>query len=199
MPNTRRSTNSSPDPRSEIGIVCAHWLVDSVTLQHFGAVDSLSVLQGFLDGSEPPYWTDAVKSEVLAGLGIPRCDAVLSAAWLGVTAEVPSSEIAEIFKIQIALGGGGESGLDHLGEAESIHLADKTHGGVITDDNNAHDFVVRKFGPSRAMDTIGVLRGCVKAGSMDPHEAKLLADAMTNAGRHFLAVHPKTLVIDDFG
>lgn len=100
--------------------------------------------------------------------------------------------------MQIALGGGGDSGLDHLGEAECIVLADLEHCGVITDDNAAYDLVERRLGPERVHDSIDVLRASVRAGRIDASEARLLADAIRNTGRHLRRIHPMTLLSDYF-
>lgn len=41
-------------------------LVDAVTLRHFGVIDNLSALEHLLSGYSQPYWTETVRSEILA-------------------------------------------------------------------------------------------------------------------------------------
>lgn len=176
------------------------WYVDAVTLEHFAYVGRLSVLIDFLTTFDPPYWTRAVHSEVLAGFeGNPGCSDILASSALAGPVDISPEHIVDVFRMQIALGGGGVSGLDHLGEAECIVLADLAHCGVITDDNAAYDLVERRLGPERVHDTIDVLRASVRAGRIDASEAKQLADGIRNVGRHLRRVHPMTLLSDYFG
>jgi len=49
-------------------------LVDAVTLRHFGITEHLATLKHILSAYLPPYWTDAVRSEILAGIGQPDCN-----------------------------------------------------------------------------------------------------------------------------
>lgn len=175
------------------------WYVDAVTLQHFACAGRLSVLLDFLCNFDPPYWTRAVHSEVLAGLATNEgCGDILSSRTLGRPVDVSPEHLHDVFRMQIALGGGGGSGLEHLGEAESIVLADLEHCGVITDDNAAYDLVERRLGPQRVCDTIDVLRAPVRAGRIDAADAKLLAEAIRNLGRHLRRIHPTTLLSDYF-
>lgn len=174
------------------------WLVDSVTLQHFGSVDQMSVLIKFLTRSSPPRWTDQVKSEVLAGIDTERCRLVLQCAELGQPEPLPDELFANVFKMQRALGGGGESGEDHLGEAECLVLAEVNGWGLITDDNAAYDLASKRLGAARVKDTVGVLQALVASGDLEAFQAKQLADAIRNNGRYLRRVHPPTLVEDDF-
>jgi len=101
-------------------------------------------------------------------------------------------------RVQIRLGGGGSLGEDHLGEAESLVLADELGRGVITDDNSAYDFIAKRLGSARVKDTVDVLRALVASGEIDAAEAKQIADAIRNNGRHLRRVHPSTLMEDYF-
>lgn len=175
------------------------WYVDAVTLEHFASLGRLSLLIQFLTSFAPPYWTRAVHNEVLAGFERNEaCSEILASSALASPVDIAPEHMGDVFQTQIALGGGGDSGLDHLGEAECIVLADLEHCGVITDDNAAYDLVERRFGPQRIHDTIDVLRDLVRAGRIDPSEAKLLADSIRNTGRHLRRTHPMTLLAEYF-
>lgn len=175
------------------------WYVDAVTLRHFADVGRLDVLTDYLTTFDAPYWPEAVRSEILAGFGQHEgCAVILGSSTLGQPAEISPDDLSEVFRIQIALGGGGDSGVEHLGESECIVLADREHCGVITDDNAAYDLVARRLGPERARDTVDVLRASVLAGRITASEARLLADAIRNLDRHLRRVHPKTLPSDYF-
>lgn len=175
------------------------WYVDAVTLEHFASVGRLSVLLDFLTAFEPPYWTRAVHSEILAGFQRnASCAEILASPALGAPADVLPEHLTSVFQTQVALGGGGDSGIDHLGESECLVLADLEHCGVITDDNSAYDLITKRLGPERVHDTVEVLRACVRAGRIDAFEAKQIADDIRNIGRHLRRVHPMTLLGDYF-
>ncbi len=69
-------------------------LVDAVTLRHFGITEHLATLKHVLSMYLPPYWTDAVRSEILAGIGQPDCNNVLAASFLGVPHQIPTANLA---------------------------------------------------------------------------------------------------------
>lgn len=175
------------------------WYVDAVTLQHFACTGRLSTLLDFLCTFDPPYWTRAVHSEVLAGFESNEgCADILASSALAGPVDISPEHMLDVFQMQIALGGGGDSGLEHLGEAECIVLADLEHCGVVTDDNAAYDLIEKRLGSERAHDTVDVLRACVRAGRIEASEAKLLADSIRNTGRHLRRSHPMTLLSDYF-
>lgn len=173
-------------------------LVDSVTLRHFGSIGRLSLLVGFLRSTEPPYWTSAVHSEVLAGFDNEACQEVLGCADLGSPMNVAPEDLRDVLYAQVALGGGGPSAVEHLGEAECLVLADRRNCGVVTDDNAAHFMIERQLGPERVHDTVDVLRWCVRHHLIDAWEAKVAADAIRNNGRHLRRVHPSTVTAEYF-
>jgi hypothetical protein len=178
--------------------VGTQWFTDAVTLQHFGSIGRLSFLCEFLTAGDPPYWTTAVRDEVLAGMATSEaCREVLACADLGSPHVVPAALLSAVFRTQIALGGGGASGDEHLGEAECIVMAEHFQCGVITDDNAAYDLAEKRLGSARAHDTVDVLRSLVRSGSITPGEAKMHADAIVNNGRHLRRIHPRT-VFDDY-
>jgi hypothetical protein len=176
-------------------------LVDSVTLRHFGAIERMTLLEARLAGFPEPRWAGAVRSELLAGIGRPECDAVLAASFLGQPHEIGPEGLADVFRLQIALRGGTGSRTDStrdLGEAESIYLADRFNGAFITDDAAAYDFARRKLGSNRVFDTVDLLREAVGSQELSPSEAQHAADAIRNSGRHLRRVHPPTMTAADF-
>jgi len=170
------------------------WFADAVTLQHFGSIGRLSHLCEFLTAGSPPYWTVAVRDEVLAGMNTSEaCREVLACADLGSPQVVPATLLSAVFRTQVALGGGGASGDEHLGEAECIVMAEHFQCGVITDDNAAYDLAEKRLGSARVHDTVEVLRALVRSRSLLSSEAKMHADAIVNNGRHLRRTHPSTI------
>jgi hypothetical protein len=72
------------------------------------------------------------------------------------------------------------------------------NGAFITDDAEAFAFAERRFGSNRVLDTIELLRESVAADELEPSEAKQVADAIRNSGRHLRAGHPPTLTSQYF-
>jgi len=146
-------------------------IVDAVTLRHFGCIERLGLLEGLLATCERPCWTDAVWSEILAGISEPECRNVLEASFLGTPAVVAAEGLAEVFRIRAALDDGKQSATAHLGEAESIFLADKLNGVFVTDDFVAHGYAQRRLGNSRVQDTVDLLREAVVSAYITVGEA----------------------------
>jgi hypothetical protein len=175
-------------------------IIDAVTLKHFSCVEWLTVLQLRTADRPMPRWVNAVRDEIWAGMGSHDCDHVLAAGFLGTPHEIPLGEYAEVYRIQVALNDGRQpAGAKHLGEAESMHAADKLNGQFITDDNAAYDLAVKRLGQARVFDTVDLLRECVAHGELNASEAQHIADAIRNAGRFLRRVHPSTLTAEDFG
>lgn len=173
-------------------------LIDGVTLRHFGATEYLSILRQLLEPCREPYWTEAVRSEILAGSGQMGCDNVLSSGFLGVPYQVATSGLAEVMRIRIALSDGTGPSTKNLGEAESIYVADRLNGIFVTDDNAAYEFAWRRLGLCRVLDTVDLLRESVKTGIANASEAQQIADAIRNTGRKLRRVHPPTFTIEYF-
>jgi hypothetical protein len=167
-------------------------LVDAVTLRHFGITEHLATLRHVLCAYLPPYWTDAVRSEILAGIGQLDCNNVLAASFLGVPYQIQTADLAEVMRIRIALSDGTSRPTEHLGEAESIFLADKLNGTFITDDHAAYDLARRRLGDRRALDTVDLLRETVATGYFTASEAQQVANAIRNSGRKLRRGHPPT-------
>ncbi len=172
--------------------------MDAVTLRHFGITERLTALSYALSSYPLPYWTDAVRSEILAGIGQPECDNVLAVSFLGTPYEIPTADLPEVMRIRIALSDGKSHSTEHLGEAESIFLADRFNGAFITDDNAAHDFASRHLGHCRVLDTVDLLREMVVSCYFASSEAQQVADAIRNSGRKLRRGHPSTFTPDYF-
>jgi predicted nucleic acid-binding protein len=174
-------------------------IVDTVTLRHFGAINRLDFLESRLDGYDRPRCTGAVWSELFnAAEREEDCQRVLEAGILGNPHEVVIRDFKEVFRIRAALSLDETESLQHLGEAESIFLADRLNGAFITDDTAAFAFAERNLGNYRVLDTIDLLREGVAAGDLSAHDAKLVADAIRNCGRNLRSGHPWTLTPEYF-
>jgi hypothetical protein len=173
-------------------------IVDSVTLRHFGCVDRMDILQARVYGCAPPRWTEAVQSELLDHVDEEGCQRALAASFLGTAREVPMNELKEVFTIRRALSVDNRDSLAHIGEAESIWVADCLNGALITDDGEAFAYAERRLGSDRVLDSVDLLRESVAADEITTHEAKQVADAIRNSGRYLRAGHPPTLTPDYF-
>jgi hypothetical protein len=173
-------------------------LIDAVTLRNFGIVEQLSVIEAVQAVYPPPYWTEAVRSEILAGIGRPDCDNVLATSFLGTPHKIEAVDLPEVLRMQIALNYGITNRTAHLGEAESIRAADRLNGTFVTDDYAAYDFARRRLGHCRVYDTVELLRESVSIGHLTTSEARLLADAIRNTGRRLRRGHPATFTPNYF-
>lgn len=175
-------------------------LLDAVTLRHFGVTEHMGVLKHVLSTCPAPYWTDTVRSEILAGIGQPDCNNVLSASFLGTPHQILVADMAEVMRIQIVLseGKGRRRPAEHLGEAEGIFLADKLNGSFVTDDFAAYELASRRLGDCRVLDTVDLLRETVVTGYFTASEAQQVADAIRNNGRQLRRGHPLTFTAKYF-
>lgn len=173
-------------------------LLDAVTLRNFGIVEHLGVLKHLLSAYPSPYWTETVRSEILAGIGQADCDVVLGASFLGSPYQTAEGDLVEVMRIRIALGGARSGANQHLGEAESIWVADKLNGTFITDDHAAYEFASQRLGNSRVLDTVELLRESVVTNYFTSNEAQQVADAIRNNGRKLRRGHPQTFTAEYF-
>lgn len=133
-------------------------IYDSVTLQHFSAIDRLDILHEIHGHRPTPRWCDEVFKEVVAGASLLEshdwCDRIVKTAWLGNPAA--PQDLLKVMKFRAALG----SAEKNLGEAESMVLAIETQGIFVTDDRGAFDFAARNpdLGPGRVMDSCMLMR-----------------------------------------
>lgn len=180
-------------------------LYDAVTLRHFAAVRRLDLLRLCHEAHDEPRWAEAVKHEIsdarLAGHG--ECAEILTFSWLGEPLEPQAEDQRAINFLRIALGDAGTTasgdGLHrNLGEAESIHLAQKHAYQFVTDDNEAHLIATRRLGMGRVFDTVDVLRKLVAMGEVNAAEACAIAAAIRSSGRDLRRSHPDPLRPSDF-
>lgn len=108
------------------------------------------------------------------------------------------SHLAEVFRIRRSIALDESESLLHLGEAESICIADYFNGTVITDDGDAFLYAERNLGSNRVLDTVDLLREAVAAEELNPYEAKQIADGIRNSGRYLRPGHPPTLTAEYF-
>jgi hypothetical protein len=167
-------------------------LIDAVTLRHFGIIRRLDIIEARVINFPGPKWVQEVFDEIHIARGLPECDQVLAAKFLGDPLQASTSDLRQIYLLQVALNAGKRPPTDHLGEAASMHHADKLGGVFVTDDNVAYDFASRRLGPGRVMDTVDVLRQAVAIGDLVASTAQQAADAVRNSGRSLRRVHPET-------
>jgi hypothetical protein len=179
-------------------------LYDTVTLLHFAACNRLDILRDLSRASSPPFWVERVHGEVEDGanrlLGPPRtqCRYILSQTWLGDPHEpLPADQLA-IFSIRTALDSGlGGDPSQHLGEAQTIYVAEELGAVIATDDGPAFSYARERLGLGNAIDTVDLLRQAVAAGLVTADDAARLVARIRAAGRFLRKVHG-TLTADDF-
>jgi hypothetical protein len=168
-------------------------LLDSVTLCHFAAAESLDLCRDLHDHRDLPRWTEAVSSEIAYGvrLGHDDCLSVQECAWLGMPYGPEVADLVRVRSLQIALGGSTRVTTENAGEAESIFFAEQYCGIFVTDDNIAFDFARRRLGDQRVLDSIGMLSDAVRRSLVSPDEAAEVAARITDSGRHLRREHPR--------
>jgi hypothetical protein len=167
-------------------------LFDTVTLRHFAAVGRLDLCATFCTTHDSPRWAEGVQGEIRAAAATEaHCQAILAAGWLGEPASVDTKGMTELIDLHTALNEGRRPPIDHLGEAESMLIAESTDGIFATDDNAAYDFAKNRssLGPGRVIDTVEILQVLVADGDLTPRDAADVANAMAAAGRHLRRVH----------
>jgi hypothetical protein len=182
-----------------------HLFLDTVTLRNFAACDALDTLETLCNPFDPPYWAEAVQAELisrqvrLVGLERQKCRYILAQTWLGAPIDPPIDEQMQIFAIRTALSAGvDEHRLEHLGEAQTIWVAEQ-HGGLIaTDDGPAFAYAAQRLGPDQVIDTVDLLRIGVSQGLIAADQAADAVVRMRSAGRILRLVHPDPLKAIDF-
>lgn len=152
-------------------------------MENFATVERLDLLADLY--GEGCAWTEAVALEIRRGAkDRPHLRSLVGATWLGtpVGSEDPLAT-AEIFRIRRALGGSTAEPNQHLGEAESIYHASRTHstGAFATDDQDAYTVAQRRG--LFVIDTPDILRACYEAGIASCPEAYELLQKMAASGR----------------
>jgi len=168
-------------------------LHDAVTLNHFGSVGRMDVLQTRHEHCDMPLWTRAVAEEIEKGAiqGHRHCKVVMDARWLGKPAEIHSRDQGEYYRILVGLSDGQGPPTKHKGEAESIFVAEHNGGTFLTDDSGAYDFAERrpKLAIGKVRDSIDVLRSAVAMGELSKEDACDLALQIESNGRYFRGEH----------
>ena len=159
---------------------------DACTLQNFAVVDALVVLAVRFAGSL--VWTEAVRHEVRRGAAIvPALQTVLDAeaGWLGAPARLDGpGDAASVDLIRRGLGGSDRSPLQHLGEAESVRLLERTPAtrrAFLTDDREAADMARRRG--LHVLDAADILAEAYAMGELPCPAAYRVLEAMHGAGR----------------
>lgn len=93
----------------------------------------------------------------------------------------------------VALNDGSTTATAHVGEAESIAIAQTSGAIFVTDDNAAFDFARNRLGEGRVRDTVDVLREAVAMDELAAFDAVGIADAIRSNGRHLRSDHPMSL------
>lgn len=167
-------------------------LYDAVTLRHFAAAEELDLLCNLHNALPLPRWTQAVAHEISRGAarGEEDCMAVQGCVWLGTPYE--SSDLTDLVGIQqlrVALSQPGDL-RGHIGEAETLYVAEKLAASIATDDAAAYEFAARRLGSGRTFDTIDFLHEAVERGVRTAQEAAAIAARISDGGRHLRYVHP---------
>jgi predicted nucleic acid-binding protein len=110
----------------------------------------------------------------------------------GVPQLINARDELEVYRLQVALNDHVEPPEKHRGEAESIHIAEKIGGSLLTDDSGAYDFAVRRgrIATGRVIDSVQVLRNAVAMTYITKEEAKAIFDTVVTTLRDFRRCHP---------
>lgn len=185
--------------------MAASILYDTVTLRHFAACNRLDIVADLSTAYSPPFWVEEVHREVQEiatkqiGPARTQCRYILSQTWLGDPHEPLTADQLEIFSIRTALdmGFGGRPS-QHLGEAQTIYVAEQLGAVVATDDGPAFMYAQQRLAAGNVIDTVDLLRMAVAAGLVTADEAADLAARIRAAGRFLRRVHQATLTADNF-
>jgi hypothetical protein len=180
-------------------------LFDTVTLRHFACCNSLDILEQVCVAQSQPHWVEEVHAEVSRIAAThprpPRahCRYILAQKWLGDPHEAAAEDLHEIFSIRTALSLGlGGHPSEHLGEAQTIYLAEQLGTMFATDDGPAYDYAAQRLGPANVVDSIELLRVAVSSRIVAADHAAELAAQIQAAGRFFRKMHRTPLAAGDF-
>ena len=158
-----------PEPRR-------YCFFDTVTLSNFALTQRLDLL--ILRYGRRAQVTQEVLDEVSDGIvaGYDALQSIMDAVAarkLGAAAPLSAVEREEYGKLLRVLASG---------EASCIACADKRGGIVATDDRTARASCTERG--IRCTGTIGILKACAAGGSLSPHDADAVLQAMIDAGYH---------------
>ncbi|MGW5768660.1 hypothetical protein ACWEVY_05865 [Streptomyces longwoodensis] len=162
------------------------WFPDNTVLCNFACVGALGLLERIIDGRGR--WSEAVAFEAARSAHVyPSLTSVQIDGWLGEPLEIQDDEADVVERVRVAAFGGSASRpLQHLGEAQTLHIIQQWPGYQesfwLSDDRAACDHA-RRLGIV-TLETRDVLaRGC-STGELSHTEAYKLLQQMRDAGRH---------------
>ncbi|AJP00194.1 hypothetical protein TU94_00030 [Streptomyces cyaneogriseus subsp. noncyanogenus] len=162
------------------------WFPDNTVLCNFACVSALGLLERILDGRGR--WAEAVAHEADRSADIyPSLARVKIDGWLGEPLEIQDDEAHVVERVRVAaFGGRASEPLQHLGEAQTLHIIQRWPGYQesfwLSDDRAACNHA-RRLG-IKTLETRDVLaRGC-SMDEVSPTEAHKLLQQMRDAGQH---------------
>jgi hypothetical protein len=162
-------------------------VIDACTWQNFAVIDGLWVLEARYAGIVS--WTEAIRNELQRGLRAePKLQDVLNLenAWLGGPVRLEGESLSQVDLIRRGIGGAASAPLQHLGEAEAIHLLEQATDRrriFITDDGPAADFARRRPSGIQVLDAAAVLADAFAMGDIGCPDAYDMLQAMWNYPR----------------
>ncbi|MFB7657842.1 MULTISPECIES: hypothetical protein [unclassified Streptomyces] len=162
------------------------WFPDNTVLCNFACVSALSLLERILDGRGR--WAEAVAFEAARSARVlPSLVRLEEEGWLGEPLEIQEDEADSVERVRrAAFGGSASAPLQHLGEAQTLHILRHWpgYGGSLwlSDDRAACDHA-RRLGIT-TLETQDVLaRGC-STHEISSTDAYKLIREMRDAGRY---------------
>lgn len=147
-----------------------HIVVDANVLWNFACIDRVPLLLDRL--GDRMVWSDAVHDELQRHVSkVPYLSRVLDNPNISEPLSVKTKDLGAIARVRGILADPGGHPLEHLGEAECIHLCESRPGEwrFLTDDLPARDLAARR-GLS-CMSTLTVLQECFVVGEVGCPEA----------------------------
>jgi predicted nucleic acid-binding protein len=154
------------------------YLFDSSVLSTFALVGQLTLLERRYAGRTR--WTIEVRHELLIGAGeISALAEAAHAEWLGEPLRMDDVlELVRIEDLRARLGGKPEDHR-HRGEAATIVAAEQSGGVAVMDDFDATRLARARGVPT--LNTIAILKACVRSSMVTVNEAKDLLDEMIDS------------------
>ncbi|MFF9214261.1 MULTISPECIES: hypothetical protein [unclassified Streptomyces] len=162
------------------------WFPDNTVLCNFACVGALDLLQSILAGRGR--WAQAVAFEAGRSARVyPSLARVETDGWLGEPLEIHDDEAGVVERVRVAaFGGSASEPLQHLGEAQTLHIIQRWPGYResfwLSDDRAARDHA-RRLGIT-TLETRDVLAWGCSMGEVSHTEAYKLLQQMRDAGQH---------------
>jgi hypothetical protein len=167
--------------------VTSWWFPDNTVLCNFASVDALGLLESILNGRGR--WTEAVAYEAKSSAqsSYARLAAVAADGWLGEPLEIQDSEADLVERVRrAAFGGLAGAPLQHLGEAQTLHVIQFWPGFRsslwLSDDRAACDHARRRG--ITTLETQDVMAHGCSTGDISHTDGYKLLRQMRDAGRH---------------